>query len=145
MAIGDFVLYSSGIEGILDGTILLESHTIKAYLAGNGYTPDVDADVDVSDLSDEASNYTRPTVTGASVSRAGGTITFTSGDLSITASGGNAVGKYLVLFDDTAAGDRLIGYWDLDDTSSSHEITINDGSATLFVIHADGIFTAEAA
>jgi hypothetical protein len=139
-----FQLFGSGIEKINDGTILLESHTLKGYLARDTYTPDLNAHDELADLgANEASNYTRPTISGASVSRVAGVTKFDCNDISVTAAGGNCVAQYLVLYDDDVAGDPLIGLWSLDTTPA--EITILNGLARVFVIGPAGVFTAQQA
>lgn len=85
------------------------THTVRADItelaSGGGYTQNA-AGLDIQN------DYTE----------AAGTGTMTGVDVVITASGGT-IGpfRYVVLFNDTAAGDPLIGWWDY--TSS---ITLND-------------------
>jgi hypothetical protein len=142
MAAGNFTLYGSFIEKLGNKIIDLDTGPFKAYLAGNAYTPDTSVHDEVADLSDEASFYTRPTLGTPAWSRSGTTLTWDSVDITITASGGDAVGKWLVVYDDSVAGDPLVGYWDLDVSSGSAEITIPDGQAYIFQPDALGIFTA---
>lgn len=140
MAAGDFTFFGSFLEKVGNGLINLDTDTFKGYFAGNAYTPDTSAHDELADLSDEASNYTRPTLS-VSWTRSGTTLTWDASDVIITASGGSAVGKYLVVFDDTVSGDPLVGYWNLDTASGSAEITIPDGQAYIFTIDAAGVFT----
>lgn len=142
MAAGDFTFFGSFIEKIGNKVIDLDNDTFKGYLAGNAYTPDTSTHDEVADLSDEAANYTRPTLGTVAWSRSGTTLTWDAADITITASGGDAVGKYLVVYDDTVVGDPLVGYWDLDTSLGSAEITIPSGQAYIFQPDALGIFTA---
>lgn len=86
--------------------------------AGNGYTAGGDA------------------VTVTNSAQTGGTYKLEGNDVTFTASAG-AIGpfRYAVLYNDTSASDRLIGYWD----NGSAE-TLNDGeSITVDFSDANGI------
>lgn len=72
------------------------THTVKADLAeiaaGNGYAGAADIQNDVS--------------------RAGGTTSLTGVDVVVTATGPVGPFRYVVLYNDTAANDELVAYWD---------------------------------
>lgn len=57
-------------------------------------------------------NLSSRNVTTTSASQAGGTFTLVLADLVMTASGSVGPFRYVVLFDDTVAGDPLVGWWD---------------------------------
>lgn len=106
----------------------LQSDTFKIALSNTA--PIVATDDEFSDITEisAGNGYTAggETVTVASSAQSGGTYTWTmSGDASWTASGGN-IGpfRYYVLYNDTAANDELICYWDL-----GSSITLNDGDS----------------
>jgi hypothetical protein len=57
-------------------------------------------------------NLSSRNVTTTSSSQTGGTYTLVLADLVMTASGSVGPFRYVVLFDDTVAGDPLVGWWD---------------------------------
>ena len=57
-------------------------------------------------------NLSTRNFTTASSSQSGGTYSLTLNDLVLTASGAVATFRYAVLYDDTLAGDPLVGWWD---------------------------------
>ena len=57
-------------------------------------------------------NLSSRNFTTASSSQSGGTYSLTLNDLVLTASGPVATFRYAVLYDDTLAGDPLVGWWD---------------------------------
>jgi hypothetical protein len=70
------------------------------------------------------------------VSSTGGVASITGVDYTMTASGGS-IGpyRYLVLYNDTATGDPLIGYWD-----KGSSVTLTTGQSDLFDF-ASSLFT----
>ena len=57
-------------------------------------------------------NLSSRNVTTTSSSQTGGTYTLVLQDLVMTASGSVGPFRYVVMFDDTLAGDPLVGWWD---------------------------------
>jgi hypothetical protein len=57
-------------------------------------------------------NLSSRNVSTTSSSQSGGTYTLVLADLVMTASGSVGPFRYVVLFDDTVAGDPLVGWWD---------------------------------
>jgi hypothetical protein len=57
-------------------------------------------------------NLSSRNVTTTSASQTGGTFTLVLADLVMTASGAVGPFRYVVLYDDTVAGDPLVGWWD---------------------------------
>ena len=56
-------------------------------------------------------NLSSRNVTTTSASQTGGTFTLVLADLVMTASGSVGPFQYVVLYDDTVAGDPLVGWW----------------------------------
>lgn len=57
-------------------------------------------------------NLSSRNITTTSASQTGGTFTLVLADLVMTASGSVGPFRYVVLYDDTVAGDPLVGWWD---------------------------------
>lgn len=84
-------------------------------------------------------NYTGLTsrvVTGITAEQTSGTVTFTATDLELTASGTIPAFRYVVLYNDDAASDNLIGWYDYGSSvslNSGEKFTIDftTGFATL--------------
>jgi hypothetical protein len=57
-------------------------------------------------------NLSSRNVSTTSSSQTGGTYTLVLADLVMTASGAVGPFRYVVLYDDTVAGDPLVGWWD---------------------------------
>ena len=82
-------------------------------------------------------NCSSRNLTTASHAQAGGTLTLDMNNLTLTASGGT-VGpfRYVYVFDDTVAGDPLVGYFDY-----GSSITLADGETLDININASGLYT----
>lgn len=100
--------------------------SLKIYLSNS--TPSASADVGKADLAEIAtgSGYTGPVEpTNLQGAEASGTVTVSSDDVTITASGGSInTFRYVVFYNDTAANDDLIGWWDNGST-----IDLGDGES----------------
>lgn len=147
MAAGPFTLYDSFLPNVGSGLIDLDGHSFKLAILGSGYAPSAGhatfADVSANEIA-AANGYTAggaalPTVSWAYV---GNTATFDSGDVVFTAAGGALTGHYAVIYDDTAVGKPVIGYYLLD--SGDLDVTVNDGgSITCGPNGASGWFAVE--
>lgn len=147
MATGTFTLYDTVAELIADGTIDLDSHTFKIALLTSSYTPsqahDEYADVSGAEVAN-GSGYTTggETLSGVTWSQTSGIATFDSDPAVWTASGGSIVARYAVIYDDTASGDKLIGYLLLDATPAN--LTATAGNTLTVGPHAsNGWFQLE--
>ena len=108
------------------GTEVHQLHTdvLKVYLTNNA--PSASADSKKGDLvgATEENGYTAADVTNT-YTETSGTGTLAATDVTITAAGGT-VGpfRYVVLYNDTATDDPLIGWWDY-----ASSITMNAGES----------------
>jgi hypothetical protein len=112
------------VEALAEKTHNLGSDTLKVMLTNSAPNATDDQKADLTEIS--AGNGYAAGGTQASQSasaQSGGTYKLTLGDVTFTASGGS-IGpfRYAVLYNDTAAGDELIGWWDY-----GSSITLNDG------------------
>lgn len=110
-----FVKFNTFVEALAEGTHDLGSDTLKVVLTNTA--PTAATDDQLADITQVANGngYTTggTTATTSSSAQTSGTYKLVLADVTFTASGGS-VGpfQYVVLYNDTAAGDELIGYWD---------------------------------
>lgn len=116
----------------------LNADTLKIYLTNTA--PDVATDAVKADLAEisAGNGYTAGGFDSQnSTSRTGGVTSVLGVDVDITASGGS-IGpfRYAVLYNDTAAGDPLIGYWDYGSSltlADGESVTVDIGSSMFTV------------
>lgn len=124
-----------------DGTIDLDTHTFKAVLTNTAPTAATDDQLaDITQIAN-GNGYLTGGVALASVTwtetGAGlGVWRWNAADFTWTASGGS-IGpfRYVIFYDDTAAGDELVGYLDY-----GTNLTVTDGNAFTVDIGTSGIF-----
>ncbi|MGE0629648.1 MAG: hypothetical protein AB7O43_17705 [Hyphomicrobiaceae bacterium] len=108
-----FVKFQPFIEGAFEGTFNLGSDTLKIALTNTA--PNA-TDSQLSEITQIANGngYTAggATVTVSSSAQSGGTYKLVGADVVFTATGAMGPFQYAVLYDDDAANDELIGYWD---------------------------------
>lgn len=144
MATGPFNFYDSFYEAIGDGTLDLDTDTLKLALFTSSYSPSASGDTAYSGLSGEHANGNGYTTGGQALSsvtwsQSAGTATLDAADVVWTASGGSITARYAVLYSDTASGNDLIGYFLLDDTPD--DVTATDGNTLTVQWNASGILT----
>ena len=97
-------LYTKAKQKLLDGTIDLDSHDIKVVLVdGADYTPNLATDDELADIPVGARVATSGALQNKSVTDG----VFDADDIVISAVSGDQF-EYLVLYDDSVAGDPLI-------------------------------------
>lgn len=143
MAADAWKIYDSFKEKMADGTCDLDGDTFKCALFTSSLTP-AQTDDSYTALTNEVANgsgYTTggETLTSVTWVEAAGVATFDCADIVWTASGGDIVCRYAVIYDDTAANKQLVAMSLLDNTPA--DITITDGSALTLQINASGVFT----
>ena len=111
-------------------------HTLKVYLTND--TPSVSGDAIKTDLAEITAEHGYPsggTDIQNDYTESGGTGTLTGTDVVFTASGGSfGPFRYAVLYNDTAADDPLIGYWDYGSSIScaaGETFTVDFGASIL--------------
>lgn len=121
-----FVKFNSFITEMAAGThagwLNADTDVVRAYLSNTA--PDVAADSVKADLAEIATGngYTGAVDVQNAATQTGGTITVTATDFTITATGAVGPFRYIVFYNDTAANDELIGYYD-----HGSEVTLSDG------------------
>lgn len=118
----------------------MSSDTFKVGLATSTYTPSMAHD-EYADITNELSGngYALATLGSVTFNHSSGTTTFDAADTVFTATGGSLVARYAFIYDDTVAGDPLIGYILLDTTPAN--VTVTDGNTLTLQWNASGIFT----
>jgi hypothetical protein len=130
MAVGNFTFYHQGKLSKHDGDIDLGTDSIMCILVAAAYTPAVTTDATYADVSANEiadTDYAQQLVTALTSSIDGsGVITVDSADVPF----GNPVSitaKYAVFAKragaSLVAGDSLLGYVDLDDTTTAAEVS----------------------
>jgi hypothetical protein len=143
MAAGDFLKFNKFLEQLAEKCYNLGSDTLKFALTNTAPTAATDTVFLPGTLHPPpaaANGYTTGghTATISASSETGGTYTLaTTTDVVITATaGGIGPFRYVILYDDIAAGDELIGYYDYGSsiTLASGETFTIDVTASLLTI-----------
>lgn len=125
------------------GTAGSSADTIKAVLTLTG--PNAATGAVLADLTQIAGSggYTTGGASVANVgARSGGTLTLTGTNVTWTSDGSLPDFRYVALYNDTASGDPLIGYWDygstlaLDNNGDTFTVKFNNGASSGTIITA---------
>lgn len=112
------------VENLAEKVFNLGSDTLKVLLTNTAPSASNGQKSDLTEIS-AGNGYTAggTAATISSSSQSNGTYKLVLADVTFTASGGSIGAlRYAVLYDDTAASDQLIGYWDY-----GSSITLADG------------------
>lgn len=131
-----FNKFNQFVQDLAEKVHNLSSDQLDVYLSNA--TPDAAADLVKADLAEIATGngYTGPVDTQNTGAEASGTYTLTGTKVVITASGGSiAAFRYVVLINQTATNDPLIGWWDYGSaltllTGESFSIKFNNSDTT---------------
>jgi hypothetical protein len=82
-------------------------------------------------------NLSSRNLTTASSSQSGGTFSLDFSDLILTASGAVPTFRYVVIYDDTVAGDPLVAWFDY----GAGGVTMANGDTFTLTFNASGLFT----
>ncbi len=130
-------LFDSFTEDVAEKKHNLGSDTLKIALSNTA--PSASSDSAFSDITEisAGNGYTAGGITLASITsaQASGTYELDSASPTLTASGGD-IGpfRYLVLYNDTATSDELIGYWD-----AGSPLTVADGQTVNINVNVNGL------
>lgn len=136
------VVYNSFKKDIMNGSIDLDTDTIKVALVTSTYTPDIDANTKFSDVTNEVTGtgYTAGGATLASVTVTADTTNdkgvFDAADVTWTTSTITARGAVIYKSTGTASTSNLVGYVDFgaDKTSSAGDFTISWNSGGILTL-----------
>lgn len=133
-----FVKFQPFVEKLAEKAFNLGSDALKIALCASANAP-VNTNAVLADLTQVSyTNLSSRDVSTSSSAQSSGTYKLVVNDLTLTASGGSvAAFRYVVLYDDTAASDELIGFWDY-----GSSLTLADGeSLTLDFDGSAGVLT----
>lgn len=135
-----WVMFHEAMYNIGNGAIDLDSHTFKAVLTNTA--PSQAADDELADITQIAASngyttggVTLSGVTWAETGAGTGVWQWTCSDFSWTASGGTMPDfRYVVIYDDTSTGDKLLAEVDYGGT-----VQITDGNSFTVDIQSNGV------
>lgn len=111
------------VEDICEKKHNLASDTLKVALSNASNAPSASADVKLADITTvSVSNLDSVTLTVSSSSQTSGTYKLVVADLTMTASGSVGPFRYVIIYNDTAANDELIAWYDY-----GSEVTLASG------------------
>lgn len=147
MAAGAFTTYNQFQKAIGDSTHDLDANTYKLALFLSTSNCDTATHTVLADLTNQHSNasgYTTGGVTLTSVTwnLSSSTATFDAADATFTASGGNIVARFGVIYRSgtvNSVTDALVGRFLLDNAPA--DVTVSNGQVLTLAWHASGIFT----
>lgn len=105
-----FNKFNSFVEALAEKTHNLGSDTLTVALTNTLPTSGNTVLANITEIS--YTNLSSRVVTGVTSSQTGGTYTLDASDLVLTASGTVPTFQYVVLYNDTATSDELIGWYD---------------------------------
>jgi hypothetical protein len=146
MAIYDatFSFYDKFFEALAED-INLESDTLIIGLVTDGYTPDLSAHTQLSDITNEVSGsgYARQTLASVTFSQTGGVATLDFANPVFTATGGDITARRFFIYNDTTTTKYLIGVGLIDDGDA--DVTTTNGNTLTLNVNASGFFRIRAA
>jgi hypothetical protein len=105
-----FNKFNSFVEALAEKVHNLGSDTLKVALSNSAPAAGNTVLANISEIS--YTNLSSRTVTTSSSAQSGGTYKLVLADLILTASGSVGPFRYIILYNDTASNDELIGWWD---------------------------------
>jgi hypothetical protein len=132
-----YVKYESGAEKIANKEVDLFGTTDTLKVVFHNDAPTVATDDELADLTPvTGTGFASPDIDN-DATRSGGTVTVTAVDKVLTAGAGDwTAGRYISLYDDTATGDPLLGYWDYASSvtlASGETFTVNFGASLMTI------------
>ena len=129
-----FNKFNSFVEALAEGTHNLGSDTLTIALTN---TAPVAGNTVLANITEIAyTNVSSRVLTSVTSAQTGGTYTLDAADLVLTASGTVPTFRYVVLYNDTAASDELIGYYDY-----GSAVDLLNGETFTITFDASGILT----
>lgn len=132
-----FNKFNSFVEALAEKVHNLGSDTLTVALVAAA-NPPVATNTQLSNITQISyTNLSSRVLSNVTSSQTGGTYTLDANDLVLTASGGSvATFRYVVIYNDTATNDELIGYADF-----GSDVTLASGESFTIRFGASGILT----
>lgn len=118
------------------GFLNADTDVVKAYLSNTAPSASLDLlKADLAEITNQ-NGYTAPVDVQNAATQTTNTITVTATDITITATGAVGPFQYVVLYNDTAASDPLIGWYDYGSavTLANGETFVIDFGASLLTV-----------
>ena len=129
-----FNKFNSFVEALAEGTHNLGSDTLTIALTN---TAPVAGNTVLANITEIAyTNVSSRVLTSVTSSQTGGTYTLDAADLVLTASGTVPTFRYVVLYNDTATSDELIGFYDY-----GSAVDLTSGETFTITFDASGVLT----
>lgn len=150
MPAGNWLVYGAALEGLLEGSLDLDTHTFRMVLVTSAYTPNQQthsawSSVSANEVANGNGYATHGKLLTCTSTRSGLVVTFDCDDQSWPSS--TITAKYAVIVRDAdangslASTDLLLAYVDLETAGGS--VSTTNGTLTV-QINASGVFTATA-
>ena len=121
MAISIYNKFNCLVEDLAEKKHNLASDTLKVAFSNASNAPSASADVKLADITTiDTSNFDSTTITVLSSSQTGSTYKLVVADKTLTATGDVPAFRYAIIYNDTAANDELIAWFDY-----GSEVTLN--------------------
>jgi hypothetical protein len=132
--VATFNKFNSFVEALAEGTHNLGSDTLTIALTNTAPAAGNTVLANITEIA--YTNVSSRVLTSVTSSQTGGTYTLDAADLVLTASGTVPTFRYVVLYNDTAASDELIGYYDY-----GSAVDLLNGETFTITFDASGILT----
>ena len=129
-----FNKFNSFVEALAEGVHDLGADTLTIALTNSAPAATNTVLANVTEIS--YSNISSRVLTSVTSAQTGGTYTLDAADLVLTASGTVPTFRYVALYNDTAASDELIGYYDY-----GSAVDLLNGETFTVTFDASGILT----
>jgi hypothetical protein len=132
--VATFNKFQSFVEALAEKTHNLGSDTLTVALTNSAPLATNTVLANITEIS--YTNLSSRVLTSVTSSQTGGTYTLDAADLVLTASGVVPTFRYVVLYNDTATSDELIGYYDY-----GSAVDLLNGETFTITFDASGILT----
>jgi len=132
--VATFNKFNSFVEALAEKTHNLGADTLTVALTNSAPAAGNTVLANITEIS--YTNLSSRVLTSVTSSQTGGTYTLDAADLVLTASGTVPTFRYVVLYNDTATSDELIGYYDY-----GSAVDLLNGETFTITFDASGILT----